>query len=268
MRVLNLVALILLAALLVPWTGGCCDEVQKNLQTARIMNADLRNQLTDKTAEVRELQERIRSLEARINDFGSLSGSKDDQIATLQNEVATLRASLAQKDKDLRDLIEKLGQQPVASGQLPEKTLIELRALQQAYPEFFIFDEAKQQLQFASDITFDSGQDIVKAKAQEVLTKLAAILNQDEAKPIRIAIIGHTDNAKVVKPETVRLHRDNQGLSEHRAEAVAKILSAGGVDMTRIATSGMGDSSPIASNNTADGKAKNRRVEIFLRMGM
>jgi len=266
MTVLKLVPLFLLVMLLVPWTGGC-DQCQKDLQVARIMNRDLENQLTDKKAEIRELQERIRSLEARINDFNAMMSGKGDQIAMLQNEIAALKAALAQKDQDLRDLIEKLGSVPVAAaGQIPEGTKAALRALQQTYPEFFVFDEASQQLRYASDITFDSGEDIVKPKAQEVLTKLAAILNQPEAQPIRIVIVGHTDNARVVKPETVRKHGNNQGLSEHRAEAVAKVLQAGGVDAARMATSGMGESQPIASNSTNEGKAKNRRVEIFLRM--
>ena len=268
MRVLNLVPVILLVAVLAPLAGGCCEQQEKDLRLLRIMNSEQRDQLLEKEGQVRELQERIRSLEAKIKDFDVLMGSKGDQVQTLLSEIATLRASLAQRDKDLRDLIEKLGQQPTGQAGLPEGTKIALRALQQAYPELFIFDEEKQQLRFASDITFDSGKDIVKAQAQEVLTKLAAILNQEEAKPIRIAIIGHTDNARVVNAETVRLHKDNQGLSEHRAEAVAKVLAAGGINMSRIATSGMGDSQPIASNSSADGKAKNRRVEVFLRMGM
>jgi OOP family OmpA-OmpF porin len=57
------------------------------------------------------------------------------------------------------------------------------------------------------------------------------------------------------------------GLSNARAESVAEILKAGGIEAVRIITQGMGESQPLADNRTADGKAKNRRVEIFLAMG-
>ena len=54
------------------------------------------------------------------------------------------------------------------------------------------------------------------------------------------------------------------GLSEARAESVAAVLKAGGIDAKRLTTYGKGDADPVAENSTAAGKAKNRRVEIYL----
>jgi len=74
---------------------------------------------------------------------------------------------------------------------------------------------------------------------------------------VKRATIAHL--RKLGKPAT------NMGLSEARAEAVAAVLRAGGVDASRMSTSGRGAADPVASNGTAAGKAKNRRVEIYVK---
>lgn len=85
-----------------------------------------------------------------------------------------------------------------------------------------------------------------------------------------MTIVGFTDSDHVVKPATVehlkRLGKPatNLGLSEARAEAVAAVLKAGGVEGKRMTTRGEGEANPVAENSTPAGKAKNRRVEIYL----
>lgn len=267
MRILSLMGKALVVAVLVPLLVGGC-ELEKEVRTLRIQNRMLGEQLIDKGGQIVALQERNRSLESKIKDFDVLMGAKNDQIQTLKDENVALRADLGKRDAHISELIAKLAERPQGTGGIPTGIKTLLLALQESYPEFFIYDQANGQLRFASDITFASGQDVVQPKAREVLTKLAAILNQKEARPILIAIVGHTDNTRVVKPKTLVDHKDNQGLSEHRAEAVQKILTAGSVAAARISTKGMGAKEPIAGNNTAAGRTKNRRVDIFLRMGM
>jgi OOP family OmpA-OmpF porin len=72
-----------------------------------------------------------------------------------------------------------------------------------------------------------------------------------------LSIVGHTDSTG---PEAY-----NQGLSERRAEAAATYLVEQGVPASRITTSGMGESQPVADNSTREGRAMNRRVEIQTR---
>jgi outer membrane protein OmpA-like peptidoglycan-associated protein len=85
-----------------------------------------------------------------------------------------------------------------------------------------------------------------------------------------MTIIGHTDSDRVVKPTTIAHLKglgkpaDNMGLSDARAEAVAAVLGNGGIDARRMSTEGKGQSLPIADNRTPEGKAQNRRVEIYL----
>ena len=70
----------------------------------------------------------------------------------------------------------------------------------------------------------------------------------------RIYIAGHTDNVGNAKA--------NQQLSEDRANAVKKYLIDKGIAETRVKTEGFGDTRPVASNKTAEGRQKNRRVEF------
>jgi chemotaxis protein MotB len=153
---------------------------------------------------------------------------------------------------------------------IPEKVAIEIRQLAQQYPGVFEFDEATGRLRFVADLTFDSGSNVVKPDAKAALTKLGGILVADVAKGLKVGIVGHTDTDPVKKPQTIALLKElgkpvsNMGLSEARAESVAEVLKAAGVEPIRLSTKGVGESQPIADNKTPDGKAKNRRVEIFL----
>ena len=153
---------------------------------------------------------------------------------------------------------------------MPAAVVAAIEDLGQKYPGLFTFDKNTGMFRFNSDITFDSGSATVKPEAHSALTKLAEILSVDAVKDRAMTVIGHTDSDRVRKPDTIaRLKKlgkpaDNMGLSEARAEAVAEILRAGGVTAGRIATQGKGESNPIADNATPAGKAKNRRVDIYL----
>jgi len=138
------------------------------------------------------------------------------------------------------------------------------------YPGLFTFDRSRGLFLFNSDITFDSGSAVVKQRARNAIMTLADILNGDQAKDRVMTIIGYTDSYPVRKARTVAHLKalgksaNNRGLSEARAEAVAGVLSAGGVAKTRMVTKGKGTANPVASNRTASGRASNRRVEIYL----
>lgn len=100
---------------------------------------------------------------------------------------------------------------------------------------------------------FDSA--VVSGPAQSDLYALARNLQQYPNSTVQI--VGHTDSTGQAAY--------NRTLSQRRAQSVAGILTAGGVASNRIATQGMGMTQPIASNDTAAGRAQNRRVEIVIR---
>ena len=107
---------------------------------------------------------------------------------------------------------------------------------------------------FESGLLFDFDSDRIKPTAAANLTNLANSLK--EYPQTEVVIVGHTDAQGT--------YEYNQSLSERRARAAADYLVAQGVARSRIRPSGLGETEPIASNDTAEGAAKNRRVEIAI----
>ena len=109
-----------------------------------------------------------------------------------------------------------------------------------------------EKVTFAADAFFDFDKSVLKAegkaKLDDVVSKLGSI-NLEV-----IIAVGHTDS--------IGTEAYNQALSVRRSEAVKSYLIAKGVDKNRVYTEGKGEKQPVADNKTADGRAKNRRVEI------
>lgn len=104
-------------------------------------------------------------------------------------------------------------------------------------------------------ILFATDSAAVTGAAQNDLYAVARNLNQYPNS--RVEVVGHTDN-------TGRAAY-NQDLSLRRAQSVSGILTAAGVNSGRISSVGLGETQPIASNMTVEGRAQNRRVEILIR---
>lgn len=110
-------------------------------------------------------------------------------------------------------------------------------------------------LNMPSDVTFSTASADIDAKFFPVLDEVAQILNQYPA--TYIDVVGHADSQGS--------EEFNLDLSERRANSTAGYLANRKVKSERIYIAGMGERVPVASNDTADGRAKNRRVEITLR---
>ena len=110
-------------------------------------------------------------------------------------------------------------------------------------------------LNIPNDISFDTGSATIKPELRAVLDPFANGLRDDPA--ARLTIVGHTDNTG---SDAV-----NNPLSVDRATSVRDYLTARGISTSRIETYGRGEREPVASNSSEAGRAKNRRVEIFLR---
>lgn len=104
---------------------------------------------------------------------------------------------------------------------------------------------------------FDVSKADLKPAGKSELDALAAKIKDSNTQIEQITVTGHTDSAGS--------KQINQGLSERRAEAVKAYLVSKGLDGSRIDTKGAGDSQPVASNKTAEGRAQNRRVEIDIK---
>jgi outer membrane protein OmpA-like peptidoglycan-associated protein len=104
-------------------------------------------------------------------------------------------------------------------------------------------------------INFDVDSDIIKDESKPSLDKIIAMLKSES--DMKLIIEGHTDSDGPTEK--------NQILSQKRAESVKSYLVSGGISALRLSTKGYGESTPVAPNTNATGKAQNRRVELVVK---
>ncbi len=116
-------------------------------------------------------------------------------------------------------------------------------------------EDNQLKLNIPNDISFDTGSAAIKPQLRAVLDPFANSLRGDPS--ARLVIVGHTDNTGS--------GAINNPLSIERANSVRDYLTTRGMAGARVETSGRGEREPVADNTSEAGRAKNRRVEIFLR---
>jgi outer membrane protein OmpA-like peptidoglycan-associated protein len=104
-------------------------------------------------------------------------------------------------------------------------------------------------------INFDTDSDVIRGESKPTLDRIAAVLKAHA--DWKLTVEGHTDSTGTVE--------HNRQLSQKRAESVKAYLQAAGIDAARLQAAGLGATKPVASNDTALGRAQNRRVELAKR---
>lgn len=103
-------------------------------------------------------------------------------------------------------------------------------------------------------IRFDTDRDTIKAQSKPMLDNAVGVMKKYDK--LRVRIVGHTDSQGG--------YRHNIDLSKRRAKSVKKYMVDSGIDDSRIETDGVGPDQPIDTNDTAEGRAKNRRIEFLI----
>ena len=110
-----------------------------------------------------------------------------------------------------------------------------------------------KKIEITEKVMFDTGKASIKVDSHQLLKDVAEVMaNHKNIKKIRVE--GHTDS--------VGKDKSNKKLSENRAKAVKDFLVSAGVDAGRLESQGFGEERPVATNDTDEGKEKNRRVEF------
>jgi chemotaxis protein MotB len=190
----------------------------------------------------------LNELDEYINSTGKLSDSDsvEDKLEEYENSGDTQVLQDALEEQQLQDNEEL--------SELVEEALSEDRLSDQIDVSF---TAQYVQLTMKGALLFDSGSDQLKEESYEVLDKVGVILERYASGTIEIE--GHTDNV----PINSARFADNEELSSARALSVFYYLTDNTMlDVTRLKHAGMGERIPIADNSTAEGRSKNRRVEI------
>lgn len=211
------------------------------------------------------LQKRIAHLDGqlaaanqRVADLDGRRGPTDDDLSNLQKRVLYLQSQLDEREARLVAMQSQSGERSLAKA---EKDLV--KALQ---PEISKGTVSVHQtgnaltINLASGLLFESGQDQLKAGGADALSRVGGVLKDFPEKQVHVA--GYADNVPI-KGALQKKYPSNKELSDARANSAAQALRDGGV--ASLTAAGHGESDPIASNNTATGRAKNRRVEVVVK---
>ncbi|MHC4672431.1 MAG: OmpA family protein [Planctomycetota bacterium] len=252
--------ILVMAAVLSSMSVGCVGlEEHQALQRAHsVLEQDLSRAKTDLLDCENMLRQKDTMLESRNNELAT----KNQMIDSLTDENKSLRDYLSKAQA----ILEKHSGVPdvhIVRPTLPEPLHKELKALADAYPNEIEYLAEKGAVRWKADLLFPLGSDQVSGST-ESLKKFATIVSSDTAAGFDVIVIGHTCTTPIKRPETLALHKTNWHLSAHRAIAVMELLSGEGLAETRMGVMGYGEHRPIADNKSKSGKAKNRRVEIYL----
>jgi chemotaxis protein MotB len=183
------------------------------------------------------------SLKGQITAVEQQKAAAQQQVGALEQQKASLVAASQQQQQQYEALVQGLSKE-VEKGQLQVKQ----------YKNMLSVDLAEQ-------IFFDSGRATLKKEGKGVLKKVGDALKGYENKIIRV--VGHTDNVPVAK-SLQAIYPTNWELSVARAVNVVRYLQEVGVPPERMVPSGRAQYDPVASNDTPEGRQKNRRIEILL----
>ena len=222
---------------------GQIAERDRQLEEAATSQAKLQKKLDDSTALAEQLRltlERAgKSVDQLVAEKGDLAKALDEQKKRMEElrkaqEAAQKRAAL------LQQLMAKF-QKMIDAGELT-----------------VVVRNGRLVLQLRNDVLFDSGQVTLKDAGKASLKEVAAILKTLDDRDFQVA--GHTDNV----PISTQRFPSNWELSAARAVNVVKFLEGEGVAPGVLSAAGYSEYDPVAANDTSEGKAKNRRIEIVL----
>jgi chemotaxis protein MotB len=224
------------------------DSLSKNIVDLRDHIADLKKENSLLKAETKDLSQNLETLQKDVSKFR-------DQIVALQKKNEVLQS----KTKDL----ERQKEEEVLAMKGTYENLLENMKSEIEKGKITITQlRGKLKVNMLDEILFDSGETTIKPQGIEVLKRVGNILLNVKDKAINIE--GHTDNVPI-GAELSKKYPTNWELSVVRATNVARYLQEkSGINPILLSATGYGEYKPVASNETEEGKAKNRRIEIVL----
>jgi chemotaxis protein MotB len=210
-------------------------ELQAELERERSQRAEVDSQLVTAQAQSAEMANRLRALG---EDVSTLQTNLDETQRALEELRARERQAQARL-ATFRDLMERF-RQMIDSGRLSVRIV-----------------RNRMVVDLPSGVLFDSGRAELKPEGASTLAEVAGVLREIPDREFQVA--GHTDNI----PISGRF-RSNWSLSTTRAVTVTDYLIEQGVPATRVSAAGYADTQPVGSNDTPEGRAQNRRIEIAL----
>lgn len=248
----------ILPLLLLGLVGVACGPSQEQLDTALAENADLQTQLDTSRAEGEALEARIAALQNQNSELVARLRALGEDVQELEGERSSLQDNLQETQRALEELRERERQ---AQARLATfQGLIErFRSMIESGQLRVRIVRNRMVVELPEGVLFDSGRADLKEDGQSTLGQVATVLSTIPNREFQIA--GHTDNVPIAN----RRFPNNWALSTARAVTVARyLIDDGNVPANRISAAGYADTQPVSANDSAEGRAQNRRIEIVL----
>jgi chemotaxis protein MotB len=253
---------------------GACGYSEEEWQAQLAKYDQLARQFEAEKAERARLEaqlatshQKVASLSRQLEQMGVNLGDLNAQLEAAGAEKQQLSASL----DELRRAVDEYKQRAAVLEKIKKRFEV-LRSKLMKLTELGLKVEIRNNrmvIRLPGDVLFASGQDKLQKKGKQVLGEVAAVIRADAELASRYyQVAGHTDN----KPLKGGRFGDNWGLSLMRARQVLLYLispttakgGGGGLNPKRLHAAGYGETDPVASNATEDGRNQNRRVELVV----
>ena len=200
--------------------------------------------------------------DAKLNEAMAKVAALSKQLADLGVEVSATKADLADREKALAEFKARAHQLELIKERF-EKLKSKLDELTKLGLTVTVRHN-RMVISLPGDVLFDSGRDTLKKEGQAILMKVAAVVKADDQLKRRdYQVAGHTDN----KPLQGGPFHDNWGLSLMRAREVLLFLvgdKGGALPIEHWSAAGFADTDPVATNESDDGRQKNRRCDLIV----
>lgn len=227
----------------------------KRLRAVVSERDSLCSELASEKAENSRLRTNNENLETRLRRQEDIT---DDQADQFGKELSDRERELRSKERMLREMQAIIARQDSMTQRLNNVLRDALLGFNSDELSIEVRD-GKVYVSMSDKLLFKSGSDAVEAKGVEALRVLADVLNKNP--DVNVLVEGHTDNV----PIKTAMYEDNWDLSVARATSITRLLTTKyGVASSRLTASGRGEYFPKATNETAEGRARNRRTEIIL----
>jgi chemotaxis protein MotB len=226
--------------------------------------ARLGQELADRDARLAELSVARSNDTKKIDDLIALNNELSQRLRALGQSAETLageKGSLAKALADTKTRLEELRRQQAAAEARAAQfrdLLARFRKMIDAGQLKVVMRGGRMLLELPNDVLFDSGKTDLKDVGRRTLVDVANVLKSMPDRRFQVA--GHTDNVKI---QTARFP-SNWELSTARAVEVVKRFIEAGMDAKNLSAAGYGEFAPVEKNDAAEGRAKNRRIEIAL----
>jgi chemotaxis protein MotB len=259
-----------LAVLALVSCGYSEDEMQAQLAKNRALAGQLdqeRGTLNQTQSELEQARARVRQLETQLQQMGV----NLDAVQSALQQTGTEKEQLASNLEQLKQALEEYKQRAAQLERIKSRFEL-LRDKLKKLTQLGLKVEIRRNrmvIRLPGDLLFPSGSDKLKREGLDVLKAVGDVIRNDKQLSQRyFQVAGHTDNVPLKGGQ----FRDNWGLSLMRARQVLLYLIApvdskqggGGLSPERLHAAGYGDTDPVASNATPEGRQQNRRVELVL----